>query len=379
MKDLLDFYERELIALQRAGGEFAARYPGPASRLHMSGETCGDPHVERIIQATALLSARISKVLEDSYPQITESFFETLFPHYLRAYPACAIVRIETDPDASITVPRGTELRTATIDGVACRFRTVYEIPAAPATLASVLFTPAIQAPASLRVAPESSSTISMVLTRGASRAAGTDLPASPLRVYLDGNASLCAATRDCLLDHFVGAYVETPSGEWLAVSGNPAKPVGFADDDALVPFAPRSHPAYRLLAEYFTFPDKFNFIDLDLNAALRTLPSDTLTFKLHLLIEGVLPDSSTARILASLSSRNLLTGCSPVVNLFSKTAVPISVTHKRVDYPLLADANHAHAYDVHTVDAVRMLKKNGGVVTLTDFKAVLRVGACGR
>lgn len=54
--------------LRRAGAEFAGRYPKLAGNLQMRGETCADPHVERLIQASAFLNARVAKLLDDGYP-----------------------------------------------------------------------------------------------------------------------------------------------------------------------------------------------------------------------------------------------------------------------------------------------------------------------
>ncbi|MFA9217852.1 MAG: type VI secretion system baseplate subunit TssF, partial [Sphingomonadaceae bacterium] len=84
MDDLLPYFEHELVLLRRHSRAFAERYPKIAGRLHISGDSCEDPHVERLIQSVALLSARVAKRLDDDYPQLTEALFEVLFPHYLR-------------------------------------------------------------------------------------------------------------------------------------------------------------------------------------------------------------------------------------------------------------------------------------------------------
>lgn len=375
MKELLEYFEREMVALRQAGGEFATMYPGPASRLQMARETCADPHVERTIQATALLSARLTKALEDAYPQFTESFLEVLFPHYLRAYPSCAVVRIErpndsgADTGAITAIPRGTELRTATVDGVACRFRTCYEITSAPVTIARVRFTPTVQAPGSIHLPAGASATLAITIESTGAKAGFQAFAAKPFRLYLDGDPSLCATARDTLLSRVVASYVEGESGDWIELPETPIRAVGFADEDALVPFSARSHPAYRLLAEYFTFAEKFNFIDIDLAALMQCLPAECERLTLRLLIAGVRADSNGARMLASLSEHNLLPGCSPVVNLFKKIGVPISVTHRTADYPLLADGNHAQAYDIHSVDSVHMLRRTGQGSSLTEFR----------
>ena len=127
MQELLPHYERELAFLRTQADDFARQFPRIAGRLSVSGEVLQDPHVERLIQAFALLSSRIHKRLDDDFPLFTESFLELLYPHYLRPFPACSIAQF--DPTASLAqsakmsrVERGTELSTRPMRGVACRF-----------------------------------------------------------------------------------------------------------------------------------------------------------------------------------------------------------------------------------------------------------------
>ena len=93
MKDLLPFYERDLSYLRHYSKHFSERYPKIAGRLMPVGEYGDDPHVERLIQAVALLNARIGKKLDDDYPAFLDALFDVLYPHYLRPFPACAVQR----------------------------------------------------------------------------------------------------------------------------------------------------------------------------------------------------------------------------------------------------------------------------------------------
>jgi hypothetical protein len=61
MDDLLPHYERELAFLRTRAGDFAKQYPKIAGRLQLSGDVGDDPHVERLIEAFAFLSARIKR------------------------------------------------------------------------------------------------------------------------------------------------------------------------------------------------------------------------------------------------------------------------------------------------------------------------------
>ncbi|MFX6759365.1 type VI secretion system baseplate subunit TssF, partial [Acinetobacter baumannii] len=78
MQELLPYYERELSFLRRYSREFSERYPKIAGSLLMAGEICEDPPIERMIQSYALLNARVSKRLDDDYPEFTEALFEVL-------------------------------------------------------------------------------------------------------------------------------------------------------------------------------------------------------------------------------------------------------------------------------------------------------------
>ena len=82
--ELLGYYERELTFLRQLGGEFAAQYPKVASRLQLEPNRCEDPHVERLIEAVALLAARIHLRLDDDFPEITQALLNVVYPHYTR-------------------------------------------------------------------------------------------------------------------------------------------------------------------------------------------------------------------------------------------------------------------------------------------------------
>ena len=369
MEDLLPYFERELVYLRRLGREFYERYPRVGGALQLGDDTCPDSHVEQLIQSVALLSARVAKRLDDSYPELTEALLETLFPHYLRPFPSCSIVRatypsIKSAGEAPVmAIPRGTEMDSSAVDGVRCSFKTAYDIVLSPMTLAAARFDPVVRAPSCVTLPASASAVLSIVIDG----AAPTDLPA--LRVFIDGEPSFCAALRDALFMRAVCAYVETEPGRWTALPAVPLAPVGFAEDEALIPFDARSHVAYRVLSEYFVFPEKFNFFDIDLVALRALLPQGCRCFTFHVALAGLRPDSSSARMLASLSETNLLLGCSPVVNLFQRPGQPISVTQLTADYAVVADAAHAKSFEVYSIDSVKMVRRRGQKEAVTEFR----------
>ncbi len=56
---LLPYYESELRFIRELAQEFAGHYPTRAGRLGLDRPQAIDPHVERLIEAFALLTGRI--------------------------------------------------------------------------------------------------------------------------------------------------------------------------------------------------------------------------------------------------------------------------------------------------------------------------------
>jgi type VI secretion system protein ImpG len=127
--DLLRQYNRELSFIRQAAGRFAQEHPKIAERLRLGPDEAEDPHVERMIQAFAFLSARVRQKLDDEFPEITESLLGVLYPHYQAPIPSMGVVQMrlardQTDLPDGFAVPAGTALETDPIDEEPIRFRT---------------------------------------------------------------------------------------------------------------------------------------------------------------------------------------------------------------------------------------------------------------
>ena len=374
MDELLPFYERELFFLRKYSREFSEKYPKIAGDLLMAGEVCEDPHIERMIQSFALMTARISKRLEDDYPEFTEALLEVLYPHYLRPFPSCSIARFDYSTSiaqlsGSQTIARGTELATRPVKGVACKFNTAYDVQITPIKIDAVSFSAIFEPPESVILPTGGSSKVSIQLS-AASEQHAIGKTAGALRVFVDGEPSFCAAFLDALFLRTVAVYVESDaSRRWLRLPATPALPVGFSNIDSLIDFPERSHPAYRLLTEYFAFPEKFSFFDIDLSTVIKALGREKNSLTLHFVFSGLRADSNAARILNNLNKNNLVLGCTPVVNLFKQRGEPIRVTHASAQYPVIANARSAYAYEVYSVDNVSLVKHTNLGETVTEIK----------
>ncbi len=373
MEDLLPYYERELAFLRRHGKEFAERYPKIAGRLLMSGDGSQDPHVERLVESFALLTARVSKKIEDDYPEFTDALLEVLYPHYLRPFPSCSIVRFDLDSQLGklsqvSRVPRGTLLNSQPVRGVSCKFRTSYEVVLAPIRVKAAKFNAIADAPMATTLPPGSGGQISLTFELLGDQAAQATASVDRLRLFTDGEPSFVATLRDALALNVRTAYLEhNDDGRWRKLAGTPLQQVGFADDESLIDYPDRSHPAYRLLTEAFAYPEKFGFFDLDLRA-LRQAGAGSL-FTVHFILKAEAADSPVSRALEVLGPENVLTGCTPVTNLFPQQGEPIRVTHRTATYPVVADSRRAFAYEVHSIDSVARVRQTPQGEHITEFR----------
>ncbi|KVL57219.1 type VI secretion protein [Burkholderia cepacia] len=359
METLLPHYEYEVGLLLRGLTEFARRYPKIGARLGI-GNGHGDLHVNRMIQTFALLAAQIDSKLDDNYPEFTEPLLETLYPQYLRTVPACAIAQF--DPTAilnQLTAPfmvgRGTSLDA---NASACRFRTVYDVVLSPLRVHSARYAPAMLVPAAVRLPADVAGIVSITLASATPfETFDAAIPSDLVRTHLSGERPLVAALTDALLQRACAAFVEVDqSGRWSALSKVPIETVGFGQGDGLLP-AESANTADTLqsLIEYFAFPEKFDFVDIDLGRIRRAARApDARLLTLHIAIRDTPTQATIAPALNSLNAATFKLFCTPVVNLFKRDAIPIQLTSTDTAYPVIpVPLQTGIPLDVYSINAV--------------------------
>lgn len=375
MDDLLPNYEQELNLLRRAAATFAARHPKIAARLGISGDNCDDPHVERMLQSFALLAANISRRLDDTYPEFSETLVGMTYPQYLRPIPACAIARFDVSGSYDkITQPskvaRGTLLTGKTED---YRFRTVYDVTLAPIAVTKACYRPTATVPPNVTLPADTSGLISITF---ATMQPGFRIGSSTrrLRVHISGTEQIVSATIDTMLLHTAAAFVEDGRSRWAALPELPVAAVGSQPQEKLLE-EDNGPPAFRLLSEYFSFSKKFDFVDIDL-AALVQAAGGGEQLTLHLAIRDVHPDSQAGQYLKPLASENFQLFCTPIVNLFPLTALPLKRHLETGDYPVPPLKTDTAEGEVWSIDAVRVEAKRGKSTVVQAFSSLMHGSA---
>ena len=357
--DLKRYYTDELYYLRHLGAEFAEKNREIAGHLLLGPTGSQDPHVERLVEAFAFLAARIHLKLDDDFPQITESLLNVLYPHFLRPIPSMSIAEFNVDPaqgklTTSLRIPRETLLNSrARVDGITqCNFRTCYETIVSPVRVSQARWTsPELLKPA--LKAPDAKAACTVELTCFPD-VQFKELQLNSLQFYMDGERSLILALYELLFNRCIRIVLRNPEDPKQRVIELPVdsfRAMGFRDDEALLPFPRRSFTGYRILQEYFAFPEKFFFAELK---NLEALASDAFTNRAEIVLLISESRDRQQSLELGVSEKTFKLGCTPIVNLFSRSAEPILLEQTRFEYPVIPNVRRRNAYEVFSIDNVR-------------------------
>ena len=355
---LLRHYNQELAYLREMGGEFARQFPKIAGRLGMEGIEVADPYVERLMEGVAFLAARVHLKLDAEFPRFTQRLLEIVYPNYLAPTPAMLVAQFhpqlsETNLAQGFTVPRGSSMRSQAGkgDATACEFRVAQDVTLWPLQIVHAeyfTFAPDLPLNKLALIQPIKGGVRLRIKTTAGLKF--NQLCLDRLRLFLAGNDEIAYKLYELCLGAPLGVAVAPATQPWPWHQFLPAdniQPVGYSDEHALLPVNLRSFQGYRLLQEYFAFPQRFLFFDIDgLNPIVRKYAGEEL--------EIVLLFSRGEAMLENVIDReNFSLFCAPAINLFPKRADRIHLSDSTFEYHVIADRTRPMDFEVFEVTSV--------------------------
>lgn len=127
--------------------------------------------------------------------------------------------------------------------------------------------------------------------------------------------------------------------------------PVGFDDHEALLPVTQRGFEGYRLLQEYFAFPQRFLFADFKgVGAAIRQVGERVGGNTVQLI---VLLDQGDTGLEGAVDAGNFQLNCTPAINLFEKRCDRIHVNGLQHDFHVVPDRTRPMDFEVYELKDV--------------------------
>ncbi|MFJ4347717.1 type VI secretion system baseplate subunit TssF [Pseudomonas sp. NPDC089401] len=330
---LKDRFSEELRYLHELGNDFAKDNPQLARLLGKGGS---DPDVERLMEAFAFLTAKLRLKLEDDLPELTHPMLQLLWPNYLRPLPSATIIQFTPRKQAlsqSQCVPKGARLLSKPVDGIRCEFRTCTDVDIHPFEIDAIGSTQTLD-----------SSVVRIDLRTLVERPLNT-LGCTRFDFHLSG-ATRTARTLYLWLAHYLSHVSVNINGQVRRLPASSVAFPGFSPDDALLPYPQNVFDGYRILQEYFIFPERFHFFAL--TGLEQIWPDQTarhVGLEFHFIRQ--LPDS------LRIGKSDFGLFCAPAVNLFKHSAEPIDLSNEAAQVELTPKGDERHAYEIFSVDQV--------------------------
>lgn len=359
-EEFLSRYQQELEFFRDSAGSFADQYPKIADRLRIDSNSIDDPHVSRLVEAFAFLTARIRLKIDDEFPEICEAMLQALYPHYLTPFPPVVMVQLgfeQADVEEKLggyMVERGSRLETDPIQGDPCRFKTCYATKVYPFQVEDVSYSePPFPVP-SLAEMNNIESVLHIKLKCESTKVKLNKLNVDHLRWFIGGSPKSASLLYENIMRDCVAIGIGS-GNDWQILDANHClKQVGFANEDSLIPDTARQLSAYRILSEFFVFSEKFRFCEMELGKTWATIPdkqSTEIVFYFNRSIES---------LVKSVDKRSMQLFCTPAINTFVHRAEPIRLNDLQPEYQLVPDAFRKRSMEVLSIDRVTATTDRG-------------------
>ncbi len=355
---LLKYYNHELQHLREMAGEFALEYPKIAGRLGLDSIECADPYVERLLEGFAYLSARVQLKVDAEFPRFTQHLLDIVYPHYLAPTPSMAVVQLQPDLmegslNEGFLVSKNTPLRSNIGKGeqTACEYRTASDLTLWPIELIEAEYLSGAGAVANLGI-PSLSGVKAGIRLRLKATAGLTfnQLKLNNLSLYLRGTGELPMQIYEQLLANSIAVVVQPiqrPIAWQHIIKQAAVLPLGFAENEALLPYTPRSFQGYRLLQEYFAFPERYMFVELtQLQTALQQASENEIDII-------ILLNRSNTRLINEIDASRFALFCTSAVNIFPKRADRIHLSNQTNEFHVVPDRSRPLDYEVYQIREV--------------------------
>lgn len=352
---LLRYYNQELRYLREMGAEFAQEFPKIASRLGMDGLEVADPYVERLLEGSAFLSARVQLKLDAEFPQLSQRLLDMVCPNLSAPVPSMLVVQLQPQVGPNllegVDLPRGSALiaGASAVSSTACEFRTCQAATLTPLKVeAAEYFINAADLNLSSQALPQrprAGVRVRLSLPQGQSF---RQLTLDHVRFYLAGQQDIAFQLLELMLGSCCGVLVGAPAHQSATahrlLPGAAVQAVGYSDAQAMLPVTQRGLTGTRLMQEYFAFAQRFLFVDVcGVQSAFAVCDGAECELVLLFNRQGEALDGAV-------SAENFALHCVPAINLFERRADRVPLDDSHFEFQVLPDRSAPGDFEVHSI-----------------------------
>ncbi|MDR2102855.1 MAG: type VI secretion system baseplate subunit TssF [Treponema sp.] len=341
--ELLDYYRDNLTYIRDLAAEFSAEFPKIAGRLGLGEFECEDPYIERLLEGTAFLSARVEKKLDEGYANLLESILNSVAPSALYPIPAGAVLELTLNSGneqlrSGAALAAGTALD-AFIPAIntPCRFSTLEDTVLSPLAVEDAEYITRNLSDLGVNN-PQGLAGLRIKLSSMTGTAISSSID------YLNFYINMAEADASLLLRQILhetaACYIRVGAEEQFVPLEGISFDMPLAAGAKLLPGLIKGHVlGLRILQNFLAYPAFFKFFTL--KNLRRVFFSPVNTVELLLVFKRREPS------LASLKGSSLKINCVPVLNLFAKRSDRILIEREAYQFHVVPDKTAPQDYEV--------------------------------
>ena len=363
IKTFLDYYRDNLHYIRSSAKDFAAEFPKIASRLEISAFDCEDPYIERLLEGTAFLAAKVDERISRGFPRMLESVICAISPKSLFPNPSFGVAACTLDASR---VSNGAEVTSSEIMEVSlpftktpCKFTSCWNVSLLPLKINSSKYI---------------TNEISSIDTVSGKYSAGLELNidmqnsdnfssinAEYIDLYLnmtDSSASMLLWQLMCDLDSII---LKTDNKSASIKDFKVELPV-FNTNDSLLYAAQTQFSGLNALQNFFIYPDMFKFVRIyGINKLFQQISES----------HGRLIFTFTKRrneLLSVINNESIMINCLPLINLFKMNSSR-GYTNDFYEYHIVPNNVAANDYEVYNIQSINFFDNiNNLLLTAKPF-----------
>jgi type VI secretion system VasI/ImpG family protein len=359
--ELLDYYRDNLAYIRNSAVEFAAEFPKIAGRLGLGDFECEDPYIERLLEGTAFLSARVEKKLDDGYKNFLESVLNSIAPGALYPIPSGAVLELDLN-SRNENARKGCILEAGAILDAAiptintpCRFSTVEDMPVVPASITDTEYI------------TRNLSDLGINERNGLAGLRVKFLPLNDtllasikkLGLYInlsDADASLLLRQ---IMHDTINVYVRGGDGSFRVLPDASFDMPMTAGSGKLFERLNGNSYGLRLLQNFFAYPAFFKFFSIE-NGGEAVFPAAGAA-------EMIIVFKRRESPLVSIKNGALKLNCVPALNIFTKRADRVTLEREAYEFHVVPDKAAQRDYEAVNVNRVEFFNEQNETLFFAD------------
>ena len=336
--DILVYFQKEISEFRKLGEQYIKEHPVLSGKVPIDFNNIDDPMITRLIEAFAYMTARVNQNIDKEKHNLIENLLNITAPHILLPIPARAIVQVklEDNHEMPLNIKKDFELITNSDNNIPVIFRTIFNTEIIPYTIESITHDNS-----------KHTSSLAMKMTPLSNNIDNIHIKLKKLRFSINSNNSSAYTLMKMLLINLESIKLKMANITHV-LKNNHINLMGLDKEQLSLPLPNKIHSAFMMLTDFFCFPEKFLFFEIDIDDIDQSYIRNEFTIIFNF-------DISEPSLNKNIENNILIMNTIPVINLFNKIAEPIQYTTEHEEFHVIPSYTSCNEIEIYTIKNIKI------------------------